>query len=294
MALAVDTAYAKINLTLEVLGRRADGMHELVSLVTFAELGDRLSLELPSAADAQRQVLRVMGPFAGEIVGENLVERAVRAVERAAGVEAPFTLLLEKLLPVASGIGGGSADAAAALRLLRAAGVGGAASIDWDDIARGLGADVPVCLASRPALMSGTGEHVLPVALPSLDIVLANAQQAVPADKTRQVFSALGAGPLTGPSRQRVGPSLTRNEILAMVQEIGNDLEQPSAQVLPGLAALKAALGSARHCEAALLSGAGPTVVGIFSYGESAAAAARTIAAAHPTWWVKATRTLAA
>jgi 4-diphosphocytidyl-2-C-methyl-D-erythritol kinase len=292
-----ETAYAKINLTLRVLGRRTDGQHELHSLVVFADLGDSLVVTPRIDGSPPRpSTLIVEGPFAGEIAGENLVERAMRAVEHASGVPFDADVVLDKRLPVASGIGGGSADAAAMLRAMRKAGGAAHSSVDWLEIARRLGADVPVCLGSRSAIMTGAGEKLATIVLPRLDIVLVNARQPVPVDKTRQVFQALAAAPLPpSPSSEGV-PKLCfdRASLLDTMRLDGNDLERAATTILPSIAEVKAAVAATAGCEIAALSGAGPTIVGVFASAQAAAWAARSLADIHPDWWVAAGTTLVA
>ena len=292
----VELAPAKINLTLRVLGRRPDGLHELRSLVTFADIGDRLRLSRRGAGMAGAPVsLAVEGRFAQAIVGENLVMSAIALVEAAAGFPLDADFVLEKNVPVASGIGGGSADAAAALVAIRTAFGDRLAGVDWQEIAIRLGADVPVCFARRPAWMTGIGEHLAPVSLPSLDIVLANACEPVPADKTGRVFAALGAGPVDPHGTDAALPrGLSRTALLAEMRGCGNELEAAATRVIPGIRAVKAAVAATAGCEVAMLSGAGPTVAGIFASGEAAAQAERTLREAHPAWWVRAGKTAAA
>lgn len=293
----VEIARAKINLTLRVHGRRADGYHEIESLVTFADIGDRVRL-LPHAAHevrARPSRLHVTGPFASDIVGDNLVETALRRAEQAAGGPLAADLVLEKCVPVASGIGGGSADAAAALRAIRAAFPDRAAVMPWEAIARSLGADVPVCLESRPALMAGTGGRLTSVALPALDIVLANACEPVPSDKTRRVFQALAAPALAGTPQpcHPTGP-IDRALLARLMRQVGNDLEAPAATLLPAVREVKAAVAAQPECEIAVLSGAGPTVVGLYASAAAAGVAAAALERAHPTWWVRAATTVSA
>ncbi len=292
-----ETAYAKVNLTLRVLGRRADGMHELHSIVAFADIGDGLQVTQRSAGATPRgATLTVSGPFAREITGENLVERAIRAVEVASGVPFDAEVVLDKRLPVASGIGGGSADAAAMLRAMRRAGGAAFSNVDWEGIARRLGADVPVCLASRPALMTGIGEKLTPLDLPRLAVVLVNARQPVPADKTRQVFRALAAASLEPGSTAKPTPEMTfdRTALLDAMRRDGNELERAAMAVLPSIAALKPAVAATAGCEIAVLSGAGPTIVGVYVSHDAAATAAETLTRDHPGWWIAAATTLGA
>jgi 4-diphosphocytidyl-2-C-methyl-D-erythritol kinase len=201
-----ELARAKVNLTLEVLGRRPDGYHELASLVAFAEIGDLITLDpdvplkIGDAADA----VTISGPFATSLVGENLI---ITTLQRLAAV-APGLQIgpihLAKHLPVAAGIGGGSADAAAMLRAVRHATAGQpqATAVPWAAIAASLGADVPVCVASRACWMTGTGGALTALpGLPTLDVVLVNSLGPVPADKTAQVFRALNAPALAAQYR---------------------------------------------------------------------------------------------
>ena len=184
-----DIGRAKINLTLEVLGRRADGFHELKSLVAFANFGDRLELDPGDGLD-----LEVEGPFAAALGNGNLILEAARAAqERVPGLRLG-RFRLAKCLPVAAGLGGGSADAAAALRLIARANPGLIDEGTSAELARKIGSDVSVCLASRPALMSGRGEKIEPVrGFPACGVVLANPGKAL---ATRAVYAALDAAPL--------------------------------------------------------------------------------------------------
>jgi 4-diphosphocytidyl-2-C-methyl-D-erythritol kinase len=183
-------ARPKVNLTLKVLGRRADGYHELESLVVFASgIADTLTLTPGAPVE-----VRVSGPFAAAIIGQNLVERAL---DRLGAIEPRLVLGsidLQKNVPVGAGLGGGSSDAAAVLRLARRANPDLAETVDWHAVAAGLGADVPVCLDDRAALVRGIGENLTPLPeLPRLPAVLVNALSEVPAAKTAEVFRRLGA-----------------------------------------------------------------------------------------------------
>jgi 4-diphosphocytidyl-2-C-methyl-D-erythritol kinase len=283
MTEAVETARAKINLTLRIHGRRSDGYHELESLVAFAAEGDRLALR-PAAPGTFS--LAVGGHHAGAIIGDNLVETAWRLFAEAAPDSIGARVTLDKRLPVAAGIGGGSADAAALLRAAARAFPDLAERVNLAALARRLGADVPVCIGSTPALMAGTGERLQPVALPRLDIVLVNSGAAVPTDKTRAVFAALSAPPLGNVTAPEV-PRLADVEAVARyARAIGNDLERAAMSVLPEIDAVKQAVGDSRHCLHAALSGAGPTVIGLYPSPADAAAAAAAIGRVHPGWWV--------
>jgi len=279
-----DRACAKVNLTLGVLGRRADGYHELESLVVFAECGDRLSLR-----PGEPFSLSVSGPFAAKIDSENLI---ARAVQRAADADPELTLgafALEKNLPVAAGVGGGSADAAAALRLIQRTNPDRAKAIDWFALAASLGADVPVCLAGRPALMRGIGERLEPVrGVPGMSMVLVN--PAVPL-AAGDVFRALDAPPLREPVARGPAPAFAgRDDFVAYLRARANDLERPASRLCPAIAEVKAQLAEVSGAVLARMSGSGPTCFALFAGEEDAVAAANAIRAKRPAWWVAATR----
>ena len=276
MPVVSEFAPAKVNLHLHVLGRRQDGYHLLDSLVVFAAVGDRLSV-----FPADGLSLSVTGPFAAGLAGEadNLVLRAARGLAARAGIRPAARLVLEKNLPVASGIGGGSADAAAALRLL---------CRFWhlepglpERIAGGLGADVPVCLASRPVLMSGIGEMLKPVAgLPDVGIVLINPGIAV---ATPAVFRAR-VGAFSGPAGF---PDSAWRDVAALVgalREVRNDLEAPARLLAPGVSDALQIVSTSPGCLLARMSGSGATCFGLFAGPAAARAAAQTID--RDGWWV--------
>lgn len=286
----VSRAPAKVNLTLAVHGRRADGHHDLTSLVAFAGVGDELSLT-PASADS----LACAGPFGAALGGEpdNLVLKATRLLrERRPGLKGGAFHLVKRL-PLASGVGGGSADAAAALRLL--ARLNGLAADDpvLMDAARETGADVPVCLRSRACVMSGTGEVLgPPLRLPRLFAVLAN--PGVPAP-TGAVFAALGLaqGQALTAARAMDGwsdmPAEAEQLVDALTAGRGNDLEPAAVTVAPAIARTLEALRCSPGCLLARMSGSGATCFGLFADCRASAAAARLIARAEPGWWVKAT-----
>lgn len=290
----VETARAKINLTLRVHGRRPDGYHELESLVAFADIGDRVMVRRPQPASPPSigrtgdKRLTVSGPFAGDIIGVNLIDTVLDLVDVALGSPLQVEVGLEKQLPVASGVGGGSADCAAVLRVLRRILPELEEEFDWMALARRLGADVPVCMISQPVLMTGIGEHLDAVAMPALHAVLVNPCVPVPADKSRRVFAALGAPPLQARPQPRppVLPDVYAVVDLARLE--GNDLDSAAGAVIPVIAQVKAAVGGSRGCLHALLSGAGPTVVGLYASAEASRDAADDLATTHPGWWVRA------
>jgi 4-diphosphocytidyl-2-C-methyl-D-erythritol kinase len=283
-------ARAKVNLTLRVLGRRPDGYHELESVVAFAGVADRLTLS-PGA----RAELTVTGPRAGECgpLDDNLVFRAARALgERIGGIQVGhFTL--EKRLPAAAGIGGGSADAAAALRLLAASN-----GIAFDDprvmeVARATGADIPVCVASKACVMTGVGETLTPIDLPPLPCVLVNPRVPV---ATRDVFAALGLSP----GEFRAGLSEVLEAVAwpapgegaeAWIDALAggaNDLEAPAISIQPVIADVLEELRGSGGVRLARMSGSGATCFAIFGSEAEAKAAAAALGAAHPSWWVEA------
>ena len=278
-----EAAHAKINLTLSVLGRRPDGYHELDSLVTFASLHDVVTLE-PGGGDS----FTVSGPFASHISGENLLERALALLRDADADLRLGSVHLEKNLPVAAGLGGGSADAAALLRAVRTLNADRAAGIAWMDVAARLGADVPVCLDARPALMRGVGEQLTPVArLPAAHAVLVNPGLPLP---TRDVFAALGAAALRHVPEHRATPEVrSLDDLITFIRTRGNDLEGPATRLLPAIRDVKSALLAQPGCLCAAMSGSGPTWFGILADEASASRAAERIAAAHTGWWVKPT-----
>lgn len=284
MTLLTDRAPAKVNLTLHVLGRRpADGYHVLESLVAFAGTADRLTLR-PGAALS----LTVSGPTAGPAGpdDDNLVLRAARGLaERVPGLKVGAFHLVKRL-PVAAGIGGGSSDAAAALRLLARL---NALEIDHPAVvaaARDTGADVPVCLDPRARMMCGAGEDVGPaLGLAPLPAILINPGVPVP---TAPVFKALGLGvgqTLPGAGHPAIPAGSENDGVLAVLAPARNDLEGPAQMVAPVIGDCLAALRR-ENCRLARMSGSGATVFGLFGDRHEAVAAARRLRAAHPGWWI--------
>ena len=273
-----ESAPAKVNLFLHVLGRRADGYHLLDSLAVFAAVGDRLT-----ATPADALSLGLTGTFGAALTAEpdNLVLRAARALAEAAGLRTGAQLELEKRLPVASGIGGGSADAAAALRLLARLWGVRTGTVDLAAIAAGLGADVPVCLAATPARMGGVGAALAPA--PALSsFVLALVNPGVP-EATAAVFGAR-AGAFSAPATlpQAWADAAAMAADLAALTR--NDLEPPARALCPPVDAALAALAATPGCLLARMSGSGATCFGVFARPEDAAAAAPGLA--RPGWWV--------
>lgn len=275
----VEQAWAKINLTLQIVGRRANGYHELESLVVFAEIGDSLKIEA-----AGELSLSVDGPFAPGLASEddNLVLRAARALAERAGIAPAAALTLTKNLPVASGIGGGSADAAAALRGLSRLWNISLPAAELEALALDLGADVPVCLRGEAAVMSGIGETLQPVpALPPLWLLLVNPGVAV---STAAVFRSL-AGSFSAVAEPRL-PPLGLAAFIDWLAARPNDLQGPACRQAPEVVAALAALDEYDDCLLVRMSGSGATCFGLFENENAARQAAEALAVLHPDWWV--------
>jgi 4-diphosphocytidyl-2-C-methyl-D-erythritol kinase len=281
---AAEEAPAKVNLALHVVGQRTDGYHLLESLVSFsADAGDRVSVSSGRASDE----LVVDGPFAGQVPcgPDNILLRAARfARDRVAAVGLalpPLAIRLEKRLPVAAGIGGGSADAAALLRIIGTAIPAAGEALAADCVA--LGADVPMCLSGRPALVTGVGEHVEPVArMPELPILLVNPGIAV---ATPDVFRALVDR--NNPKLPPLPPGGFSDvaALAAWLAATRNDLEAPAALIAPSIDQVTAELRAA-GAAFARVSGSGATVFGLFADRPSLHRARSLLEAAYPRWWV--------
>jgi 4-diphosphocytidyl-2-C-methyl-D-erythritol kinase len=279
----VERAPAKINLTLQVLGRRSDGYHMLDSLVAFAAVGDELTLEPGLPLD-----LVVSGPTAREAgpKNDNLVLRAAQiALALVPGLQAGRFRLLKRL-PVAAGLGGGSSDAAAALRLLARLN-----RLDLDDprlaeAARRTGSDVPVCLVPRTRWMRGAGELLSgPLSLPRVPAVLANPRVAAP---TSEVFRALGLEPGIdlGAHRHPAVTATRKPDFVEALRAARNDLEAPAVAIAPVIRDALASMASEPACRLARMSGSGATVFGLFDSCRESAASAKSLRASQPGWWV--------
>ncbi|MEC9368734.1 MAG: 4-(cytidine 5'-diphospho)-2-C-methyl-D-erythritol kinase [Pseudomonadota bacterium] len=277
-----ELASAKVNLILKVLGRRPDGYHELRSLVVFPAIGDWLQL-MPG----HELSLGVFGAFGASLEGEedNLVLRAARLFRSRVPDALVGRFQLQKNLPVASGIGGGSADAAAALRLLTRVNPDAIDLADLKSIALELGSDVPACLTSRASVMSGRGERLDPIeSLPPAYVLLVNPGVAL---SSRDVFSKLDAAPLAE-ARTVTGrlPTFETLERLAEhVRSQGNDLLDAACEVAPVIASVMAAISVQSGCLAASMSGSGATCFGLFADADAAHEAATSIAQSQPGWW---------
>ena len=286
-------APAKVNLFLHVGAVAADGYHPLTSLMVFADVGDRLRLR--PGAPGSGLTLEIAGEFApglaGDDPGANLVLRAVRALLAHAGVAEPDArLLLDKALPVAAGLGGGSSDAGAALRVARAAFAPGLANDALEALAAQVGADGPACLWARPVVGSGRGDTLRPApVLPPLHAVLVNPRVACPTGPVYRAYDAAGApGGADAPDL----PS-SFDDLDALVQRLAsarNDLEAPAAALVPAVAQVLGALRARPQVRLARLSGSGATAFGLCPTGAAAGDAAHALAAEHPGWWVRACR----
>jgi len=290
MPALTEQARAKVNLTLRVVGRRVDGYHDLESVVAFADCADRLSL-----APGPELNLTTTGPLAG-LCGEaadNLVLKAARLLaERVPDLKTGhFTL--DKMLPVAAGIGGGSADAAAALRLLARLNDLDLADKRLLEVALLTGADVPVCLASHACDMTGVGETLHPLNPPKMPCVMVNPRVAV---ATKDVFKALGlrngqlrvgaTDVLRGTAWPEDGASL--EDWVEVLAAGSNDLEAPAARIQPVIGKVLAALSATDGAWLARMSGSGATCFAIYENTVEAARAAQKISRDHPDWWVHA------
>ena len=290
MPALIEEGRAKVNLSLRVVGRRADGYHDLESVVAFADCADRLTLE-PGA----QLKLTTTGPLAAACgdTADNLVLKAARLLAEAVPNLKLGAFTLDKVLPVAAGIGGGSADAAAALRLLARLN-----DLSLDDprlqkVALATGADVPVCLVSRACDMTGVGEQLLPLALPSMPCVMVNPRVPV---ATKDVFQALGlrngellvgvTDVIRAPAWPEKGASIA--DWVEVLETVANDLEAPAMRIEPVIGEVLEALRESAGVKLARMSGSGATCFAIYGAPAQAHAAAEKIRRGHPGWWVHA------
>ena len=280
-------ARAKINLTLHILGRRDDGYHDLESLVTFAALGDELTLvEGPTLS------LSLSGPHAVALKSDsdNHILKATRELQSRVKDLRIGKFHLIKTLPLASGMGGGSADAAAALRLLAKLNHLSLDDPHVMDAAKATGADVPVCVESRPRIMRGIGERLdAPLNLPRLFAVLVNPDKT---SATPEVFAKIGLA-RGEPSRLPAHPvftvAMTESALLSALAEGRNDMEEAAIALQPAIEQVRRALATQPACRLVRMSGSGATVFGLFPSCRAAAHAAKHLKAEHPEWWIKPT-----
>lgn len=275
---AAETGWAKINLALHVRRRRADGYHDIETIFAFADFGDSLTVR---AADDV--TLTIRGPFGAGLSADegNLVMRAARALAGACGIAAGAALALDKRLPVASGIGGGSADAAAALRLLNRFWGIGADEAALRAIAAPLGADVPACVGSRTQRGDGAGEQLRGLAdddLRGKAVLLVNPGVPLATGPVFAAWDGIDRGALAG------GPPL------AAAKGARNDLQAPAVSLCPAIGAVLEALAARPGAALTRMSGSGATCFALFEADADAEAARAAIAAAHPGWWTAASR----
>lgn len=275
------TAPAKVNLYLHVLGRRDDGRHDLDSLIVFAEFGDRVGVSV-----APNLSLEVHGPFAGSLDSEhdNLVMSAARALQAITDTSQGAAVKLDKQIPVAAGLGGGSADAAAVLRLLAHLWELDPAGDSVTEVAAGAGSDVAACLRGGPCYVVGAGDTVDPVAdLPDAHAVLVNPGIAL---ATGDVFAAFDQRAASGATRL----ILPIHGVEALARQLvarRNDLEPVAAAMVPEIGVALRALNGLPGCLLARMSGSGATCFGLFSRAGEAASGARVLQGAHGDWWVR-------
>ncbi len=272
-------APAKLNLYLHVVARRADSFHELDTLMAFTEYGDKLTI-----APADDLSLEVSGPFADRLppANENLVCLAAEALAKAAGIPPRAALHLEKRLPVAAGVGSGSADAAAALRGL--AEFWSVSDVDLAEVALTIGSDVPACLVSKAVFVGGTGDVLSPgPQLPEFGVVMVNPGVRL---VTQSVFEARRGG--FSPEPEEVTVPEDQAGLIEFLARRGNDLAEPAIRLAPVIREVLAVLEAAPGCRLARMSGSGATCFGLFDDLPAAAAAAAGIQS--EGWWVAATR----
>lgn len=286
-----ELAPAKINLFLHVVGRRGDGYHLLESLVAFASIGDRLTVrQQPDGIGFQ-----LSGRFADSIGGDpadNLIVRAAKALKDQSGVADGAMITLEKNLPVAAGIGGGSADAAAALLALNRLWDAGLSHDDLAQLALPLGADVPACLHRTAVMMRGIGEKLSPVRIPEgVGVVLANPLKPLP---TPAVFADFRSfEPFADAGVYDASAHRDREAWFGHLQNTSNSLEPPARRLLPAVGTVVRALDRLDGCRLARMSGSGATCFALFDDWETAARRADQLAGERPDWWVTPGRLLA-
>lgn len=277
-------APAKVNLTLKVGMPRADGLHPLQSVVAFGQLD-----EWVEAAPAKVLSLTIVGPMAQGLAADetNLVLRAARALAAAAKIADPGTALtLHKDMPVASGIGGGSSDAAATLKALNVLWGLGLSEAKLIKVARTLGADVPVCVAGRSAFMIGAGERFVDLDVPELHAVLVNPMAPLPTPSVYRRFDEMGLGAELGDEPPPAWA--TPDEAIAGAMALGNDLAKPARALLPEIADIESRLHGDPRVRHAALSGSGATVFGLVGNRNEAEFLAHSLQSERPHWWVRA------
>lgn len=283
-SLYTEHAPAKINLALHVTGRRETGYHDIQSLVVFADIGDELR-----AQQSLKDTLSISGPFAAGLGNGpvNLVNKAITQFRERWPDAVPYGLAIEliKSLPIAAGIGGGSADAAAALRLMARMSEHDIPVQELHELALGLGADVPVCLIGQPAIMTGIGEKITPLkSLPKFYIVLVNPQKPL---ATADVFRALVHTDNAG--LPALNLPLTHSATFALwLADTRNDLTPAANTLMPELADVTVAIGATPGCVLARMSGSGATLFGLFGNDAQAIQASHDLRKMFPDYWIAA------
>ncbi|WP_430474154.1 4-(cytidine 5'-diphospho)-2-C-methyl-D-erythritol kinase [Thalassospira lucentensis] len=287
-----EQAPAKINLFLHIIGKRDDGYHLLESLVCFTAVGDVLTGELREDGIV---TLTITGPMATGLslddTNDNLVLRAAHLLQQETKTTLGADLILDKRLPIASGIGGGSADAAAAIRLLCDMWKLDPAPATLSRIALSLGADVTVCLHGQTCLMSGIGDELTDLAdLPPIPVLLINPGKAV---STPEIFKAREDEDFSQTGLWNIDQEFNSGAALAdALSDCGNDLTLPATGILPEICDVLNALAREEGCLLARMSGSGATCFGIYDTTEQAERAANAIAQANPDWWISPTQIL--
>ncbi len=277
-------ARAKVNLALHVTGHRPDGYHLLDTMVAFPDIGDRIRIE---PADDLR--LTVDGPSAADLSaenGENLVLKAAGLLARERSEALPGVLIrLTKNLPIASGIGGGSADAAAILRMLNRYWHLNLSDMALTDYAAQLGADVPMCLHSTPLRAQGIGAVISKQPpLPACGILLINPGTPLSTPDVFKTLTEKTHSPISDIPEQWA----SFNQLIGWLEQTRNDLEASARRIVPGISDVLEALDAEKNCRFARMSGSGATCFGLFANRDDAEKAARTVSAEQPGWWVQA------
>ncbi len=281
-------APAKINLALHVVGQRADNFHLLESLVTFTEIGDRITVR-----PANELTLKIVGQFSAKLSADksNLVLRAAHALQHMLqrdGLKVlGASILLEKNLPIASGIGGGSADAAATLLALAELWDVAVEPEKMKRLAAHLSADIPMCLLSKPLIAKGVGDEISPVSLPILPLVLVNSGIEI---STPTIFSSLADK--SNPGLPDLPKFENCQDVVHFLEHTRNDLQNPAIAHTPEISSVIDVLMAEKGCLLASMSGSGATCFGIFADQASAEHAALNISKLHTDWWISATNTL--
>ena len=275
-------APAKVNLCLHVTDRRADGYHTLDSLIIFADIGDEIT-----AMPADDIALEITGPQAGILnadTAENLIISAARRFQELVGTQSGVHFHLVKNLPVASGIGGGSSDAASGIRLLEKLWSAHPPATQLADLLVGLGADVPMCHLTKPAFASGIGEELTPLTnFPKAWILLVNPLVEVP---TGAIFKRLSKFADPVPEDQ-FNDLRSFEDLISFLKQCRNSLEAPAIEVEPVIAEVLEEMSGLPGCALARMSGSGATCFGLFSNQGKAAAAAAALRANYPAWWIE-------